>query len=246
MKIRLAQITDLHIGPPDTIKFDAHPRAQFLATLKHAIDQKPDYIILSGDLCVDHGDLEIYQWIRRHLESCGIPYFLLPGNHDETSLMADVFDMKEVLHGSEIYYEKYFKPYHILFLDSSRGRFTIKQWQWLHDRILESNAPLLIFVHHPPVFAGVPHMDQNYAFIEQAEFVKAIKDHKHPVHIFCGHYHVGKTVHHANFTISITPSTLFQLDDSHEGFKLFHTQPGYRIIDLLDDRIYTRIKWLSG
>ena len=246
MKIRLAQITDMHIGPPDTIKFDAHPRAQFLATLKHACEQEPDYLIITGDLCVNHGDEEIYVWIKEHLDSVNIPYLLLPGNHDAPEMMARIFDIPDMLHGKEIYYKKIFGPYHVLFLDSSRGRFTERQWTWLREELLDSHAHLLIFVHHPPVFAGVPHMDQNYAFIEQEEFREAVSAHVHPVHFFTGHYHVAKTVHHANFTISITPSTLFQIDDGYEEFKLFHTHPGYRIIDLLDDRIFTRVKWLSG
>ena len=63
--------------------------------------------------------------------------------------------------------------------------------------------------------------------------------------MFCGHYHVMKKVNLENLECYITPSTYFQLDMNVDGFAIDHYNPGFRIIDLDEEKMSTTVHYLS-
>ncbi|HRJ15700.1 MAG TPA: hypothetical protein PLI34_11965, partial [Saprospiraceae bacterium] len=89
---------------------------------------------------------------------------------------------------------------------------------------------------HPPLKAGVPFMDNHYPLQNPEVFLDVIAAcPQHPIHVFCGHYHVEKTVHSGYLHVHITPSTFFQIDGFREDFGIDHYRPGMRVLDLSDD-----------
>jgi Icc protein len=80
-------------------------------------------------------------------------------------------------------------------------------------------------------------MDENYP-LQNMDVVQGILfNHLRPLPIFCGHYHVEKTLCARNLTIHLTPSTFFQIDWSSRNFKIDHFRTALREIILRPDGI---------
>lgn len=80
---RFVHASDLHLGRQHDPHFDlATLRAEaFFSALKSGLH--PDWLVVSGDLTslgtVDPAELST---VRAHLDAAGVPYDVLPGNHD--------------------------------------------------------------------------------------------------------------------------------------------------------------------
>jgi histidinol-phosphate phosphatase family protein len=118
--MRIAHITDLHLRHhlPGTASLNARRSRQmatlFAEALRQARQQGADLVALTGDLLdvpswltspvpgflMDEPDTwraaaaSDYQLLREMLDECGLPYLVLPGNHDDPSLMGRVFDLR--------------------------------------------------------------------------------------------------------------------------------------------------------
>ena len=220
-------------------------RANFLRVLHAAQLLWPKWLVLSGDLCYDKGETGIYQWIREQMDRTGIPYYMVPGNHDDVNLMEQVYDLKLQVKAGELYYQEDFDGQPVLFLDTGTGEVSAAQQQWLRLCLRELNRPALLFLHHPPLLAGVPHMDRKYALRNRDEVLAILTDHPHPLTLFSGHYHVHKSIRYQNLTLHITPSTYFQIDQFHNDFRIDHYRPGFCVIDLLDNQIRQTVRYLE-
>jgi Icc protein len=131
-----------------------------------------------------------------------------------------------------------------LFLDTTPGELSANQQAWLRNQLSASDREALVFMHHPPLAAGVPYMDNNYP-LQNRQAVQAIFfAHPHPITVFCGHYHVEKTIRQQNLTVYITPATYFQIDQFQADFAVDHQRPGFRIIDLAEDKIRHTVRYL--
>ena len=70
--MRIVQITDLHVGREGEETYGVDVRANFRKILQAARQWRPEYLVLSGDLCYRDGDVAIYHWIREQLDELGI------------------------------------------------------------------------------------------------------------------------------------------------------------------------------
>ena len=102
--MRIVQITDLHVGLPNEDTFDVDVRANFESICRKVRQLAPDYLVVSGDLCFQDANPEIYQWVKQRLDSLEITYDLLSGNHDDPSIMAETFERQHLLKGNFLYY----------------------------------------------------------------------------------------------------------------------------------------------
>ncbi len=243
MLFRVVQLTDVHLGGEGATTFDVNGRQRFLDVLEEIVKLSPDTIWLTGDLCLDDPDPEIYPWVKSKLDALQIPYYVIAGNHDDSITLAKTFHPTH-LNNRELYYSKRLGGHFIVFLDTARGRLTNVQWDWFEKEIDNLSETLHIVMHHPPVYAGVPHMDNRHAFIEQERFIDLMECRDHPIHIYCGHYHTARYLRTGNMHIHIAPSTLFQINPYQHEFAMESTQGGIQIIDLDEDRVAASIRWL--
>ena len=247
--IRIIQITDTHIGNEGELVRGVDVRANFLKTLRAIGKEEMDCLIHSGDLCAIEGKQETYQWIKEQISNVlgGAPFYVIPGNHDDPTMMAQIFGLQEALTGTEMYY-KVDQPLKFIFLDTSQGLTSEIQKQWFNLQINEhpDNCPI-IFMHHPPIPCGVPYLDQNYALSNGDELMNILYRIKNKSFtIFCGHYHVEKTISDHNVNVFITPSTFFQMDQDASEFKVDHYRCGYRIIEMdSNGKLYTTVRYLD-
>ncbi|TVR77411.1 MAG: metallophosphoesterase [Saprospirales bacterium] len=239
----ITTITDLHIAPEGERPFDVDTRQNFLESLGMLVRDQSDLLVVKGDLSYRDADEKVYHWIREQLDQTKIPYRIIGGNHDDSSLLASVFGLEDHLHNSiELYYEEKIPGHHLIYLDSSIGSFSQMQWNWLNEKLQEeAHLRKLIFMHHPPVAASVPYMDKNYPFREQGEFERLLKNSNLHVYVFCGHYHVEKCILSPSMSCFITPSPFFNIDDTADDFKLYNNIPCYRRIQLTDSGLNTSV-----
>ncbi|MFK7904646.1 MAG: metallophosphoesterase [Chitinophagales bacterium] len=249
--VTIAQITDIHIGMQgeDTNGIDV--RANFLCVLKEVEQAGVDYIVVSGDLCFDIGIREIYEWVKSALDAVGIPYFVIPGNHDNPSMLALVFGLEHLLQKEELFYQREIEEVgKLLFLDSTTGIVSAQQLTFLKESCQDPAIPNLLFVHHPPSLADITHMDNNYALKNIGEVQAAIGECASKPHaIFCGHYHCGRTIVlpklHTN--VFITPSSaFFQLNPDAVGFEIKSERSAWRKIVWDGESVKTSVCYVGN
>lgn len=244
--MRIVQITDLHIGREGEDTFDTDVRGNFRKVLSLTKALNPNHIVLSGDLCFDDPEEEVYEWVRRQMEQLRIPYDLISGNHDDPVMMARLFNREEQLQDGELYYKKMIGDKDMLFLDTTTGEVSARQLDWLKQQMKDLRGPALLFMHHPPFLSKVPHMDRKYALQNREEVQETLFSYPFPVHVFSGHYHVDKTLQQKNVMLYITPACFFQIDQHEEDFKVDHRIPGLREITLENDTVLTTVKYARG
>ncbi len=224
--------------------FDVDVRSNFCRTLETVKSLRADHIVISGDLCLRDGERRIYEWVKMQLQQLNIPYDLIPGNHDDPALLAEVFSVEADLQEGALYFTRTLGSHRIIFLDTTTGYLPLLQREWLRQQLAGINRSALIFMHHPPLEGGVPHMDEHYPLQNREEVQAIFSAHPHPVTVFCGHYHVAKTLQQSNLIVHITPTTYFQIDQFSEAFAVDHKQPGFRIIDLEDELLRHTVRYL--
>lgn len=244
--MRIIQITDLHVGLAEEATFDVDVRANFLGICQKIRELAPDYVVVSGDLCFDKADPEIYRWIKQHLDSLEITYDLISGNHDDPKILAKAFDCEHLLQNGTLYFQRQLEGLPYLFLDTTTGTVSEAQIKWLTDALQHQVGPVIVFMHHPPLLAGVPHMDRNYALKNRDEVLEVFLEYPDRIDIFCGHYHVDKTLSVGNVNIHITPSCFFQIDQHAEEFAVDHYRPALREININENLLSHSIAYLGS
>ncbi len=235
--MKIVQITDLHIAEEGEDTHGVDVRQNFQNTLNLVRSLSPELIVLTGDLCFDTGNEHIYQWVRSHLDFLQIPYTAIGGNHDLSPMLAKVFKLEHLLVGKELYYRREINGRPVLFLETSTGIMSANQLDWLEHELANLQEDVVVFMHHPPITGGVPFMDNKYALRNMEAVQSILFNFPHHLTIFCGHYHVEKTLCIRNLTVHITPSTYFQIDAHADGFKVDHYQIACREINLRDDGV---------
>lgn len=243
-------MTDVHIADTtETPKGGVDTRSNFLKIVQKIADEAHDLMVLTGDICLDVPKMSIYEWayrqLNKYLDISKIDF--IAGNHDQTNMMCAAFGLEKHLRNATYYYTRNVHGYLFVFLDTSRGVVDEGQMGWLKNEIESSGArEIIIFMHHPPVYADVPYMDHNHAMKGRLLFQTELRSFTDRIfHIFCGHYHVDRTVAFDNLIVYITPSTYFQIDASVVAFRVDHLKTAYRVIDLNEGRgLISYVKYL--
>lgn len=230
--MRIVQVTDLHIGQQGEDTFGVDVRANCINILRRARELSPDLLVISGDLCFRDPHPEIYRWVKNQIDATGLPYELLSGNHDDPQMLATIFERREDLCHGELFFKREYREAGLLFFDTTTGILSEQQQKWGSQmlRKASSEKPLTIFMHHPPVHAGVPYMDQRHAMKNSEAFLRLLQQSAGPLDVFAGHYHVDKTVRVGRVNVHITPSCFFQIDQHSAEFKVDHKRIGLREI----------------
>lgn len=243
--LKMAFITDLHIDTHSSQTLGINTKKHFEDTIQYVKAREYDKIILGGDLCNRDGDRFVYEYILEKITSLSIPFHIIPGNHDNTLMMAEFMGVTDKITHDELYFMEKTSSGHLIFLDTSKGKMSDIQWNWL-EGVLSSvpDTHVLIFMHHPPVKAYSLHMEPRYEFKEFDRFEQLAEGFKHlQMRIVCGHYHLERSLVKKNMLVFLTPSTYIQIDPDSEAFKPVHVAPLYREIHLLEDgTFYTEVR----
>lgn len=239
--MKIVQFTDIHIGAKNAVTRDVDVRGNLKSVLNAIKNENADMVVLTGDLCFKEPRAGTYKWIKKQLRKRSISPVVIPGNHDDSIMIARHFDMPLI--GVEVYFDHQVDGTTILFLDTGRGEMSDKQWSWLQSHVVSAEK-LVIFMHHPPINARVPFMDNKHAFIEQEKFQELLSQRDDCIEVFCGHYHVHKSVSHGNLHVHITPSCFFQIRDDIIEFGVDHHRIGYRVIEIGEGIVSNGVRYL--
>lgn len=251
-RLRIVQITDLHVAGPDERPQEVDVRGNLERVLPAVKGESPDHIVISGDLSFRDGDREAYRYVREQVEALGIPYSVIGGNHDVSVNLAEEFDRTADLHGEELYYAQTVgangASVELLFLDTVKATVSDVQLSWLRNRLDEAERRVIVFMHHPPVPCDCRYMDEHYPFARSADIVPVLTSSESLAAIFCGHYHAEARTRlpgRGDVAVYVTPSLWFQIDRNAEEMVISDRRPAYCVIEVDAASVRPRVEYLE-
>ena len=249
--IRLAQITDTHLGEePGTRLLDLDTDASLQAVLEllQREQQGLDLLLATGDLS-DHGSAPSYLRLARYLEPLGLPVFALPGNHDRRENLAaacgSCLSLAPLLRLGN---------WQIVMLDSQvpgevGGELGTSQLAFLASALEQGRSDdlhTLVCLHHQPVAVGCAWLDEQ--MVADAEALFAQLDAVPGVRaVLWGHVHQARDEQRGPLRLMSTPSTCVQFAPGSENFLADDQPPGYRWLELHPDgRIDTGVSRVAA
>lgn len=244
--MRIIQITDLHLGQEGEDTFGVDVRANFLKILTETKRLSPDFLVITGDFCFKEPQRSIYQWALPHVEALNIPFKVISGNHDDPVVLAKAFQHQQHLSEGELYFQETWEEWPVFFLDTTKAKLSKGQLDWLEQSLSGVKRDALVFMHHPPIFSGVPYMDKNHCFQDQQIILDLFSKHPFRFHVFTGHYHVDKIISHQNISVYITPACFFQINQYQLEFAADHQRIGLRVIEVEGENILSTVHYFEG
>lgn len=209
------------------------------------LSEQADLLVATGDLAHDPVPA-VYQRFTEILSDLEVPIVTLPGNHDESRLMATAFRTPAL----SFLGERRKENWHLLFLDTSwqgevSGRLSASELDRLKRYIETSDAEhLFLFLHHHPVPVGSRWMDA-IALENLDDFWSLVSKDSRVRGVACGHVHQELDVMHNAVRVLASPATCVQFMPGLDTSAIDSLPPAYRVIDLAaDGTIDTRIEWM--
>ncbi len=216
----IAQLSDTHISAPGTRAYGIAPMAENLSCcVEHLnqLDPKPDLVLVTGDISQD-GLQEELEHAASLLDDLNMPYYVIPGNHDDRMALWATFGGQACPSRSGGFINYVVEEYDIrlIALDStvpgaSGGEICEARAAWLEARLAEEPVkPTLIFMHHPPVRCGVIETDVD-GFEGADRLAGLIEKYNNIEEIICGHIHLPAHTRWRGTVVSTAPSIGMQL-----------------------------------
>jgi len=119
----IAQITDPHIKARGKLaykKVDTETNLRRVVSHVKDLDPKPDVVLITGDL-TDFGRPEEYELFRSLIAPLGLPFYVIPGNHDTREGMRQAFTDHHYLpaEGDYLHYAIEEYPLRLIGLDTT-------------------------------------------------------------------------------------------------------------------------------
>jgi 3',5'-cyclic-AMP phosphodiesterase len=232
----IAQISDLHIKAGGRLSYRVVDTARLLQNCVDRLNnlpQAPDVLVVTGDL-VDMGLAEDYVALRELLQPLRMPYYLLPGNHDDRDALRRAFPDHAYLNAGLpfIQYVVDDWPVRIVALDTvdpgqASGRLCARRIGWLDEQLLAApDRPTIVLMHHPPFATGIGHMDE-IGLTGSEELAAVIRRHPQVERILCGHLHRPIQTRFAGTLAMTCPSPAHQvvLDLAPDAASRFVMEP---------------------
>lgn len=238
----LAQISDLHITSTGEAAYgvaDTASRLRETVRDLNGLDPRPAAVIVTGDIS-DDGGAESYPTAAQILGGLEMPFFLVPGNHDQKRRMTEAFPDHDYLkcrlphsdHEGFVCYSVNCFPLRLVGLDTVTpgehgGGLCASRLGWL-DSVLSArpNAPTLVFQHHPPFASGLAHMDGEIFRMRKQE-AAILRQHPQVARLACGHIHRYFTRAFGGTVATVSPGVGMQLplDLREESPSCFEMSP---------------------
>lgn len=194
--MKLIHFTDTHFVGPGEMLYGLDPRARLDACIAdiNANHADADLAVLTGDL-THFGDVASFEHVHEALSALRVPLRLLVGNHDRNETFRRTFpDVPVDPHGN-IQSVLDTDAGRLMFLDttlagSHGGWYDEARLDWLEAQFRDSgDAPVFLFMHHPPLPLGIPSMDR-IGLAQADAFTARLRPYLPRIrHLFFGHVH---------------------------------------------------------
>ena len=244
---RVIQVTDTHLCEPENgtlLGMDTTNSFNTVLDLIRKEQEQIDLILVTGDLSQD-GSTASYERLEQILSEFDVPYYCLPGNHDENDVMAAALPAKRLEKRIEM------GEWQIIMLDSSvskkvYGFLEDKELQFLKESLDASpGLNTLVALHHHPVdmksrwidTIGVRNAERLIEVVRENQSLKNHSSKKQsPIRcLLWGHVHQSLDDTRFGVRLLSTPSTCVQFAPGSPDFKVDTASPGYRWLDLYPD-----------
>ncbi len=237
MPFRIVQISDIHLfdreedallGVKTNESFDA-----VVELLKS--DQKPDLIILSGDLSQD-GSTESYIRISDKMKEFAVPVYYVAGNHDNLKILNEIYPRDNITHHRHIV----LKDWHIILLNSQKvgavdGYLDRTQISFMeHCLQMYPEHHAIVVFHHHPILVNSVWLDK-LGLTNADELWASLKNFPSVHTLLFGHVHQEHEGKKNGIQYFSAPSTCIQFKRNSDNFALEKLPPGYRWVDLYPD-----------
>jgi len=241
--LKIALISDLHLGPSGYLHYGLDHRARFLQVLAEAQACHPDVFFFMGDYSLAEPDTQVVQWLKEELAIIEQPIHWLAGNHDETGQLSAVLNLP-LRSTNTLDYTSKMGNLDIIVLDSSQKRLSKEQLAWF-ARELELAQNPTVFIHHPPILMGAAFMDRRHPLENHAELTQILLDYGKPIFVFCGHYHSALTTTYQNLTVCVVPPTSFAISPTTQEFEYDHRPPAFQMLMYENGRFTAAVKYCA-
>lgn len=231
----IIQITDTHLmDHPDTEFVQMNPEQSFHHVMDDVLQRFPhiDALVHTGDLA-QIATAETYARYQNYMQKLGIPFFQIPGNHDDLSLfpfhrpdpIPTVIELGE---------------WSIILLNSviqgrTDGWIQAEQLQLLKQTLQQqADKNIVLACHHHP-FAMQSHWIDQHKLKNAEEFIQILEDFKHIKVVIYGHVHQDSSNICHGIEFLSTPATCVQFKPFSHDFALDHMAPGYRCLYLKEN-----------
>lgn len=244
--LRLVQISDCHLyATPEADLLGLNTFDSFRAAVE-LIRQRglnPDLILATGDLSQD-ASVAAYREFALGVSSLTCPVWWLPGNHDSSVVMQQVFAEFSQFNPAK---RGIFGNWQLILLDSTvagktHGVLSPFQLEFLRQSLAahpEHHA--LVLLHHPPFSVGSRWLDQ-IGVRNPDEFRRIIDEFPQVRAVLCGHVHQEFEQSHNGVLYLTTPSTCIQFTAKQAEFGVEPLPPGIRELSLYPDgRVETQV-----
>lgn len=215
----IAQISDTHISVQGSDMDQLYNTANHLTRAVGHLNghpNRPDAVLVTGDL-VDSGKLKEYERFRNICDQLKMPYYLIPGNHDDRANMRRAFPDHDYL-GEQgfIQYSLDEWPVRVLMLDTNipgepGGELCAERLGWLEQQLHDQpHKPTMVCLHHPPFRTGMVKMD-NMGLADKQNFGEIIGRFNNIERVLCGHLHRLIQKKFYGTVAMICPSTAHQI-----------------------------------
>ncbi len=239
----IIQISDTHLMDRADLEFvRMNPEQSFHAVIQHILDNHPqiDAIVHTGDLA-QVAVPETYARYQAYMQQLGIPFFQIPGNHDELTLFPFASG-----HAEPTVIEA--DAWCLILLNSAvkgriDGHLKTADLECLADLLQQyADKHVLLACHHHP-FEMQSHWIDQHKLKNSHEFIELLAQHPNVKAVLSGHVHQDALIEWNGIQFLSTPSTCVQFKPLSHDFALDDMEPGYRALYLhqdgqLDSRVY--------
>jgi 3',5'-cyclic-AMP phosphodiesterase len=245
----LLQLSDLHLGEPKTAGIT--PKRSLKAVLRavEGLPNRPDAVLVSGDLAEDATPAQ-YALAAKLVGRLGVPFHVLPGNHDRRAPMRAAFGLPGE-GDAPIDYAVDLGPLRLVVIDSTipgsiRGDFRPEQLERLDAELATApTQPTVVATDHPPLPTGVADWDAvNLPRARRVDLAAVIRRHPQVRAVVAGHLHRLTVSTLAGRPVLAAPSTFLQArpDFVAETVKVRSKPPGFVIHALLGDELSSQVE----
>jgi Icc protein len=238
MLTRIAHIADTHLDEELPAKIGIKTRTHLKAVLNAIKKENVSKIICTGDIGKGNGIAYFFEQLNPFSLSITL------GNHDTFSQISKHYTNGIHAKSQKLYSSIEKDTLKYIFLDSSAGSIDKQQLHWLQKELI-SSKPILIFIHHPVIGLRLK-VDEIGKLKNRDALLRLLENCNNDITLFCGHYHMESEITHKNIKQYITPAVSFQIKKLHDKIELNTAFFGYRIIEIENDTISSKIRFLTN
>ncbi|TDO08641.1 MULTISPECIES: phosphodiesterase [Halomonas] len=244
--MRLVQLTDCHLqADPAARARTGTPLRQLEAVIAAVNRERPALVLVTGDVSDDETAAS-YRLAEQALSRLEAPWYWLPGNHDQPTLMAECRALHKELdlgHWRALLLDTHVSGR----LGGALGEAALSA---LDERLAADRRPTLLAMHHPPLPVGSAWLDA-IGLADGEAFWRVVAPHRQVRAVLFGHVHQAFHGAHALGDGEVPaygcPATSDQFLPGASSFALDEAScPGYRLIELRDGAFKTWVERIEA